>query len=86
MEVVERFGFKVHLLVDVKHEVVPTYQITDTKAGDDETLPVLREQGEANLPPQRIETLAYDKAADGESVHEVVSSKKITPIIQTWAL
>ncbi len=38
-KVVEWFGFKLHLLVDVKNEVVLAYEITDTKAGDGETLP-----------------------------------------------
>ena len=65
-KVVEWFGFKLHLMVDVKHEVVLSYEITDTKAGDGETLPVILEQGEANLPADRIETLAYDKAADSD--------------------
>ena len=68
-KVVEWFGFKLHLLVDVKHEVVLAYEITDTKAGDGETLPVILEQAEANLPADRIETLAYDKAADSDDVH-----------------
>src|SRR5262249_60533201 len=43
-EVVEWFGFKLHLIVDVKHEVVLSYEITDTKAGDGETLPVIVQQ------------------------------------------
>ena len=30
-KVVEWFGYKLHLLVDVKHEVVLTYEVTDTK-------------------------------------------------------
>jgi Transposase DDE domain/Transposase domain (DUF772) len=85
-KVVEWFGFKLHLLVDVKHEVVLSYQITDTKAGDGETLPALLEQGEANLPPERIKTVAYDKAADSEEVHQLLSSKKITPLIQMRSL
>jgi hypothetical protein len=85
-KVVEWFGFKLHLLVDVKHEVVLSYEITDTKAGDGETLPVVLEQAEANLPSERIETLAYDKAADSEAVHELLSSKKITPVIQMRSL
>ena len=72
-KVVEWFGFKLHLLVDVKHEVVLSYEITDTKAGDGETLPAVLEQAEANLPAGRIETLAYDKAADSEDVHELLS-------------
>jgi len=85
-KVVEWFGFKLHLLVDVKNEVVLSYEITDTKAGDGETLPVLLEQAEANLPAKRIETLAYDKAADSEAVHELLSGKGITPLIQMRAL
>jgi DDE family transposase/transposase-like protein DUF772 len=81
-KVVEWFGFKLHLIVDVKHEVVLAYEITDTKAGDGETLPVILGQAEANLPAGRIETLAYDKAADGEDVHELLSGKGIAPLIQ----
>jgi hypothetical protein len=85
-KVVEWFGFKLHLLVDVKHEVVLAYQITDTKAGDGETLPVLLEQAKTNLPENRIKTLAYDKAADSEEVHKVLSGEGITPLIQIRGL
>ena len=85
-KVVEWFGFKLHLLVDVKHEVVLSYEITDTKAGDGETLPVILEQGEANLPADRIETLAYDKAADSDEVHKTLSGKGITPLIEMRGL
>jgi hypothetical protein len=85
-KVVEWFGFKLHLIVDVKHEVVLSYEITDTKAGDGEALPVILEQAEANLPANRIETLAYDKAADTEDVHETLSGKGITPVIQMRGL
>jgi hypothetical protein len=85
-KVIEWFGFKLHLLVDVKHEVVLSYEITDTKAGDGETLPVILERAEANLPAGRIETLAYDKAADGEDVHGLLSGKGITPLIQMRGL
>jgi hypothetical protein len=85
-KVVEWFGFKLHLIVDVKHEVVLSYEITDTKAGDGETLPVILEQAEANLPADRIETLAYDKAADSDDVHELLSGKGITPLIRMRGL
>jgi Transposase DDE domain/Transposase domain (DUF772) len=85
-KVVEWFGFKLHLLVDVKNEVVLSYVITDTKAGDGETLPVLLEQAEANLPAKRIETLAFDKAADSEEVHQMLSNKGIKPLIQMRSL
>ncbi len=80
--IVEWFGYKLHLQVDVKHEVALSYEITDTKAGDGETLPTLLAQAQANLPPGRIQTLAYDKAADGNEVHQVLSDAGIKPVIQ----
>ena len=82
IKVVEWFGFKLHLLVDVKHEVVLAYVITDTKAGDGETLPALLDQARENLPQGRIKTLAYDKAADSEAVHQRLASEGITPLVQ----
>jgi Transposase DDE domain/Transposase domain (DUF772) len=85
-KVIEWFGFKLHLIVDVKHEVVVSYEITDTKAGDGETLPVVFEQAAANLPADRIETLAYDKAADTDDVHKLLSGRGITPLIQMRSL
>jgi Transposase DDE domain/Transposase domain (DUF772) len=85
-KVVEWFGFKLHLIVDVKHEVVLSYEITDTKAGDGETLPTVLDQAQANLPPSRIKTLAYDKAADSDDVHSDLSGRGITPLIQMRSL
>jgi Transposase DDE domain/Transposase domain (DUF772) len=85
-KVIEWFGFKLHLLVDVKNEVVLAYEITDTKAGDGETLPAVLAQAEANLPARRIETLAYDKAADSDEVHRALSRRGIKPLIQIRAL
>jgi hypothetical protein len=81
-KVVEWFGYKLHLLVDVKHEVVLSYEVTDTKAGDGETLPSILSQAQKNLPENRIKTLAYDKAADSEDVHKLLSDEAITPLIQ----
>jgi hypothetical protein len=85
-KVVEWFGFKLHLIVDVKHEVVLAYEITDTKAGDGATLPVVLGQARANLPADRIKTLAYDKAADSDEVHQVLSGAGITPLIRMRGL
>ena len=62
-KVVAWFGYKLHLLVDVKHEVVLAYHITDTKTGDNEMIADLLAQAKKNLPPERIKTMAYDKAA-----------------------
>jgi len=86
IKVVEWFGFKLHLLVDVKHEVVLAYEITDTKAGDGETLPAVFVQAKANLSAGRIKTMAYDKAADSDEVHKLLSGEGITPLIQMRSL
>lgn len=85
-EVVEWFGFKLHLIVDVKHEVALSYEITSTKAGDCETLPSLLAQAQHNLPEGRIETLAYDKAADTNDVHELLSGEGIKAVIHNRKL
>jgi hypothetical protein len=85
-KVVEWFGFKINLIVDIKNEVVLSYEITDTKAGDGETLPAVLGQAEANLPSGRIKTLAYDKAADSDEVHRELNRAEITPVIQMRAL
>ena len=82
----EWFGFKLHLLVDVKHEVALSYEITDTKAGDGETLPAILEQARHNLPEDRIQTLAYDKAADTNDVHRLLSKHGIKPLIEIRSL
>jgi hypothetical protein len=81
-KVVEWFGYKLHLLVDVKHEVALAYHITDTKAGDNERIAELVGQARGNLPPDRIKTLAYDKAADDGAVHEFLHEGGIRPLIQ----
>jgi hypothetical protein len=85
-KVVEWFGYKLHLLVDVKHEVALSFAITDPKAGDGETLPEVLAQAQRNLPAGRIRTLAYDKAADSQEAHALLSAAKIRPVIQNRAL
>ena len=85
-KVVKWFGYKLHLIVDVKHEVVLSYCISDTKAGDGETLPVLLQGAQRNLPECRIKTLAYDKAADTNEVHKLLHGEGIKPIIQIRSL
>jgi Transposase DDE domain len=79
---VEWFGYKMHLLVDVKHEVVLSYRITDTKVGDNEMIGDLLQQAKKNLPEDRIETMAYDKAADDGAVHELLHEEQVRPLIQ----
>jgi hypothetical protein len=86
VKVYEWFGYKLHLLVDVRHEVALAYHVTDTTAGDNERVPALVAQAVANLPGGRVETLAYDKAADDEKVHECLHGHGIKPLIHTRAL
>lgn len=85
-KVVEWFGYKLHLLVDTKHEVALAYNVSDTKTGDNERVAALVQQAEANLPAGRLETLAYDKAADDEKVHDLLHDHGIKPVIQNRAL
>jgi hypothetical protein len=85
-EVYEWFGYKLHLLVDVRHEVALAYHVTDAQAGDNERVAALVAQATANLPARRIKTLAYDKAADDEKVHECLHGHGIKPLIQNRAL
>ncbi len=84
--VVEWFGYKLHLLVDVRHEVALAYRISSTKAGDNELLPELVDQAQLNLPSERMDTLAYDKAADDVKVHQKLHAAGIRPLIQNRSL
>jgi len=86
VKVYEWFGYKLHLLVDVKHEVALAYHVSDTKLGDNEGVAALVEQAVANLGERRIETLAYDKAADDAKVHGLLHEHAIKPVIQVRAL
>jgi hypothetical protein len=86
VKVVEWFGYKLHLLVDVRHELALAYQITAPAVGDNEMIGPLLEQAGANLPAGRIETLAYDKAADDEAVHRLLHVAGIKPLIENRAL
>src|SRR5262249_9176157 len=72
---------KLHLLVDAKHEVAWAYHVSDTKAGDNEEIEPLLVHAQANLPEGRIETVAYDKAADDIKVHELLHEQGIKPVI-----
>jgi hypothetical protein len=84
--VVEWFGYKLHLLVDVRHEVALAYRITAPAVGDNEMIGPLLDDLRPRLPARRIETLAYDKAADDEKVHQVLHAAGIKPVIQNRAL
>lgn len=81
-KVLEWFGYKGHLLVDVKHEVVLAYHITSTKVSDNDMIEPLIEQAKSHLPEDRIETMAYDKAADDTAIHELLKDHDIKPVIQ----
>jgi hypothetical protein len=84
--VVEWFGYKLHLIVDSKHEVSLAYRITSTKEGDGETLPEVLKEAQANLPSERMQVLAYDKAADDNQVHRTLHDARVKPVIQNRSL
>jgi len=86
VRVVEWFGYKFHLLVDIKHEVVLAWQITAANVGDNEVLPALLAQAQANLPAGRLQTLAYDKACDDVETHRLLHRQHIAPLIQNRSL
>jgi len=86
VKVVEWFGYKFHLLVDDYHEVILAYRVSSTKHGDNEELPALVAQAQANLPACRMNTLAYDKASDDNKVHRVLHDARIKPVIQNRSL
>lgn len=82
VEVVEWFGYKFHLLVDKRHEVILAWRVTSTKVGDNEAVEALVQEAQANVGKGRIKTLAYDKAADDEKVHGLLKEQGIQPVIQ----
>ena len=84
--VLEWFGYKLHLLVDKRHEVVLSYKVTTANKADCEMVAELIEQGKGNLPEGRIKTMAYDKAADGQEVHEALKEAGIRPVIENRSL
>jgi hypothetical protein len=85
-KVVEWFGYKLHLLVDKKHEVSLAYEVTAPSISDAEEIPALVEQAQENLPKGRIQTLAYDKAADDEKTHDYLAQRNILPVIENRSL
>jgi hypothetical protein len=84
-EVVEGFGYKLPLVVDVEHEVPWACHATDTQAGDHERVGALLEQAQANLPAGRIEPPAHGKAADDAAAHEDLAAHGIKPVIRNRA-
>jgi len=86
VRVVEWFGYKLHLLVDKRHEVALAYEVSSPRVADAQEIPALVEEAEGNLPEGRIRTLAYDKAADDEKTHAYLNARRIAPVIENRSL
>ncbi len=86
VKVYEWFGYKFHLLVDVKHEVIIAWRVTAATTSDAEIIPQLLQQAGRVLPEGRMATLAYDKAADDHKTHELLHEQQIKPLIQNRSL
>lgn len=80
-EVLEWFGYKLHILCDTRHEVALAYEITPASKADNQHVEALVKEGKGNLPEHRIESLAYDKACDDGQVHAMLKSHGIRPVI-----
>ena len=85
-KIFEWFGYKLHLIVDVNHEVALAWEITTATGSDAQTLPKTLAQAQANLPEDRIETLAFDKAADDNDTHKLLNKSGIKPLIEMRSL
>jgi hypothetical protein len=85
-DVLEWFGYKLHVLCDTRHEVALAYRITPASKTDNESLQPLVEEAQANLPEQRLCSLAYDKACDDGDVHALLQRHAIRPVIQQRSL
>lgn len=84
--VVDWFGYKLHLVVDVEHELTLAYRTTSANTSDGQMVPALVQQAQANLPKGRIDTLAYDRAADDGAIHEALAEVGIHPVIENRRL
>jgi hypothetical protein len=82
----EWFGYKLHLAVDVKHEVALAWSITTATASDGGTIPSLLEGTDRVLPKERMQSFAYDKAADDQKVHERLQARGVRPLIEVRAM
>jgi hypothetical protein len=86
VRVIEWFGYKLHAVVDKRHEVVLGWSITGADVADNQELPNVLEQAQQNLPKDRIKSLAYDKAADDQEIHAVLDESKIAAVIENRSL
>jgi hypothetical protein len=86
VKVVEWFGYKLHLVVDTRHEVALAWHLTEASVDDGQTLATVLTQAQAAVGQDRIKTLAFDKAADHQDVHEKLRAARVRPVIQQRAL
>jgi hypothetical protein len=82
----EWFGYKLHLSVDVKHEVALNWTITAATTSDGATIPSLLDGTDRVLPQGRMQSFAYDKAADDQKVHELLHARQVRPVIEVRAM
>jgi len=85
-KVLEWFGYKLHLLVDKKHEVALSYEVTAPSVTDAEMISKLLDGAARVLPKGRVKTMVYDKAADDEKSHEELHKRGIKPVIENRRL
>lgn len=84
--VFEWHGYKLGLVVDVRHEVALSYEIESASVPDNKLMPALAEGVREVLPDGRMETMAYDKACDDEQTHRFLEGLDIKPLIETRSM
>ena len=75
-KVVEWFGYKLHLVVDVRHEVVLSYEVSSTTTGDNEVLPSLVTEALDNLNGHGAATDDHGGSEDA-AAHEAPPAPRI---------
>ncbi len=84
--VFEWYGYKLHIICDSRHEVALGYKVTAASVADNKVFPEVVRGVVKKLPLKRVETVAYDKAADDEDVHRELMDLGVKPVIQNRSM
>ena len=80
--VLEWFGYKLHLLMDARHEVALAWRVSSTKADETEEVKELVKEAKGRLPEGRVKSLSYDRAGDDGDLHRFLNEEGICPVIR----
>ncbi len=78
----EWFGYKLHVVCDERYEVPVSYTVTPASTHDTRAVQGVLSSALSNLPGNRMETFAFDKAADDIKVHKALAAEGVSPLIE----